>query len=151
MNRTIWSGRISRGCLVLPLAESTIDLQVRSSCSGLVQVSSQEQRFCNLFWSAIPILVAHWLFSVTLQQWMQGSRWVLFFQAAFYPLATQPAGSCSVPGAGFLQVSISSFLQLDFELLALWVWWFTQVKLHRSFCGCQDHWGRGADCTLRPQ
>lgn len=55
MDRTICSGRISRGYLVLLLAESTTDLQVRSSCWGLDQVSAYKNRDST----AIPILYAH--------------------------------------------------------------------------------------------
>lgn len=150
MNRTIWSGRISRGYLVLPLAESTIDLRVGSSCSGLVQVSVYKNRDSAAFvvshsnsWCSLILLFCDTGTATGSTQWMQASRWIPFFQAAFHALGTQPAGSCSVPGAGLHQVSISSFLQpllqLDFELLALGAWWFTHVKLHRSFCGCQHH------------
>lgn len=140
MNTTIWSGRISRGYLVLPL-ESTVGLQVRSSCSGLVQVGVCKNRDSAAF------VVSH------------SSSWcsliLLFCDTGSTHAGIQvdpDLSSClpstghstsGVPGAGLHQVSISSFLQpllqLDFELLAIWAWWFTHVKLHRSFCGCQHY------------
>lgn len=67
MNRTIWSGRISRGYLVLPLAEGTIDLQFRSSCSGLHQVSVYKDRFCSLFGQSFQFLDVPWISSSVTQ------------------------------------------------------------------------------------
>lgn len=69
MNRTTWTGRISRGYLVLPLAESTMDLH--PVVQALSRWASPKTEILQPFWSAIPMLDAHWRSSSVTQALQQ--------------------------------------------------------------------------------
>lgn len=164
MNRTTWTGRISRGYLVLPLAESTMDLH--PVVQALSRWASPKTEILQPFWSAIPMLDAHWRsFSVTqaLQQDPpRGCKDPGGSCSSKLPSIHWPAGSCSVPGAGLHQVSISSFLQpLLSWTLNCWLfepdgspmWNCTGPPVAASTTPMANHppacHRRGGDCRLR--
>lgn len=147
MNRTIWTGRISRGYLVLPLAESTMDLH--PVVQALSRWASPRTEILQPFWSAIPMLDAHWRSSSVTQGLQQdaprgckdpGGSCSSKLPSVHWPLASWKL-FCSWcrTSSSFHQLIPPATTQLDFEPLALLAWWFTHVKLHQSSCGCQHH------------